>query len=529
MLKEFIKSVSIYGISPIIGKFIGLFLIPVYTRVLIPAEFGALDIYMAFAHFASALIGLELYTGVGRHYYDSDKINNKQKLNVDYYPTLKEPEEVHFTIENVTPFDDEVFSLPDLALKANLRYYYGSNEAPSAFWGKQSHDRSEKFDDFTRENSKIKNIIKEFELLEYDSEKIVAAYQWIQDNIQKTNYADDEEFDENDNINDVIKHKYGDATDIDLLLYDMLREMNIDAKMVYVADRDESILEKKAKYWQFDRSIVLVRDREDKYTFYDPSPKYLLPGSVLWYNEGLDALIVESQSENFHNTPFSNYKQNHITRLLTLKMNSDLSCIGVVTDKEKGHPARSLRLDLDETTELDQRSQLKDYYEDVFPYGHIDSITIENINDPIEPLIINSKIEMPQIGQNAQDRIILKVSDLLGYQQNEFVTDERIYPIIFKYSHEVLDLVNLEIPENYEIEEIPSEQLISNQAGACQIQVKVLNRGRVVSINRLFRLAMPFFRPDDYPGVRYLFQMRDYFNDAAIILKKIPEKPKIKS
>ena len=80
MLKEFIKSVSIYGISPIIGKFIGLFLIPVYTRVLIPAEFGALDIYMAFAHFASALIGLELYTGVGRHYYDSDKINNKQKL-----------------------------------------------------------------------------------------------------------------------------------------------------------------------------------------------------------------------------------------------------------------------------------------------------------------------------------------------------------------------------------------------------------------------------------------------------------------
>jgi hypothetical protein len=447
--------------------------------------------------------------------------NTQKSLNVEFIPSLKEPEEVHFSIDDIAPFEDEKYTLPELALKANLRYYYGTNDAPAAFWGQQSDNKEEYFRKFTDDNSSIKEIIKEFGNLPSKQEKINAAYKWIQDNIEKTGYAEDKDFDENENINDILKHRYGDGTDIDLLFYDMLREMNIDAKIAYVVDRDENLFEEKAKYWQFDRSIVTVKGEDNKYTCYDPSTKYLPFGSLLWYNEAIPALLVGSQSNDFINTTFSTFRQNHITRMLTLKMDENLSCYGIVDDIEKGHPARNLRIDLDETTELDRRSQLKDYYKKVYPYGEIDSIEITNLKDPDNSIKIRSKIFLPQIGQNTHDRIILKVSDLLGYQKNELISEKRKYPIIFDYAKEIYDIVKLEIPENYEIEHIPTEQLISNLAGACQMKVMAINNNRIINITRLFRLEVPFFKVEEYPRIRFLFQMRDHFNDAAIILKKI--------
>ena len=148
-------------------------------------------------------------------------------------------------------------------------------------------------------------------------------------------------------------------------------------------------------------------------------------------------------------------------------------------------------------------------------------VQIKNITDPSNPLNIESSIVFSQIGQKTHDRIIIRISDLLGYQKNEFVSEKRKYPILFDYAKEEYDIVKLEIPENYKIEQIPSEQLISNLTGACQVKVTALNNDRVLNISRLFRLESPFFKVEDYARIRYLFQMRDHFNDAAIILKKI--------
>lgn len=455
--------------------------------------------------------------------------NTSKKLDVEFYPSLKEPDEVHFSVDDIAPFEDEIYTLPDLALKANLRYYYGTNDAPAAFWGNQGDKKERYFREFTKKDSEIKNIINEFDYQESVTDKINSAYNWIQKNIKKTQYDDDEDYDDNEHINDVLKHRYGDATDIDLLFYDILRELNIDAKIAYVVDRDENIFEEQAKYWQFDRSIVVVKNSDDRYTYYDPSTKYLTAGSLLWYNEGISAFVIGSLNENFINTPFSGFRENHTTRMLTMRMEEDQHCEGILTDQIKGHPARDLRMDLDETTELDKRSQLKDHYKTIFPNGKIDSIQVGNLTDPEKNLVIKANIEIPKLGYSSLDRIVLKISDILGSKKNEFLSEKRDYPVLFNYASEVVDIIQVVVPMNYSIEYIPEEQLISNRAGVCQVKVNTLNQDSIIIINRLFRLEKPYFQKDEYKGLRYLFQMRDYFSDAVIILKKKSESPGEKS
>ena len=186
-------------------------------------------------------------------------------------------------------------------------------------------------------------------------------------------------------------------------------------------------------------------------------------------------------------------------------------------------------MDLDETTELDKRSQLKDHYKTIFPNGKIDSIQVGNLTDPEKNLVIKANIEIPKLGYSSLDRIVLKISDILGSKKNEFLSEKRDYPVLFNYASEVVDIIQVVVPMNYSVEYIPEEQLISNRAGVCQVKVNTLNQDSIIIINRLFRLEKPYFQKDEYKGLRYLFQMRDYFSDAVIILKKKSESPGEKS
>lgn len=79
-MKSFIKTFSLYGIVPVANKLVGFFLIPVYTRVFAPEDFGILEMFSTSAMFAVFFVSLELYTGVSRFFFEYKDFNNKRKL-----------------------------------------------------------------------------------------------------------------------------------------------------------------------------------------------------------------------------------------------------------------------------------------------------------------------------------------------------------------------------------------------------------------------------------------------------------------
>jgi O-antigen/teichoic acid export membrane protein len=79
-LKSFLKSFGIYGLIPIFGKFIGILLMPMYTRLLTPADYGAQDILVQLAVFFTFLINIEIYHGTCRHFYDRPTLEDKKQL-----------------------------------------------------------------------------------------------------------------------------------------------------------------------------------------------------------------------------------------------------------------------------------------------------------------------------------------------------------------------------------------------------------------------------------------------------------------
>lgn len=79
-LLKFLKSFSIYGLIPIFGKFISILLLPLYARLLSPEDYGAQDILVQIAIFLTFLIDMEIYSGVGRYYYERKEMQDKRLL-----------------------------------------------------------------------------------------------------------------------------------------------------------------------------------------------------------------------------------------------------------------------------------------------------------------------------------------------------------------------------------------------------------------------------------------------------------------
>lgn len=78
--KEFAKDAVVFGLGNGIKKFIGLFLLPFYTRALSPADYGILDTLATFAMFFSAFINVGLDSASGFYFFKAEDETQKGKV-----------------------------------------------------------------------------------------------------------------------------------------------------------------------------------------------------------------------------------------------------------------------------------------------------------------------------------------------------------------------------------------------------------------------------------------------------------------
>jgi O-antigen/teichoic acid export membrane protein len=68
LLRAFVKDGALYAIPSFLSRGLSLILVPLYTRVLSPSDYGSLDLLMTFAGVVNLTIALEVSQGVARFY-----------------------------------------------------------------------------------------------------------------------------------------------------------------------------------------------------------------------------------------------------------------------------------------------------------------------------------------------------------------------------------------------------------------------------------------------------------------------------
>ena len=71
MFKQFLKDSVIYGAASILVRSVSLLLVPLYTRALVPADYGVIDMLTAFTTFVNFTVALEVSQAVARYFPDT--------------------------------------------------------------------------------------------------------------------------------------------------------------------------------------------------------------------------------------------------------------------------------------------------------------------------------------------------------------------------------------------------------------------------------------------------------------------------
>ena len=79
--KRVIKHTFIYVISVILGKAVNIFLLPIYTRILSPSQYGKLDLIFVILSGLVLLASLQLESALARYFTSYKNIEERKKFN----------------------------------------------------------------------------------------------------------------------------------------------------------------------------------------------------------------------------------------------------------------------------------------------------------------------------------------------------------------------------------------------------------------------------------------------------------------
>ena len=84
-LRRLAGQTAIYGLSTIVGRLLNYFLVPIYTRVFLPQEYGVVSVMYAFVTFAYVVYTYGMETAFFRHYHmeeDKEKVYDTSLISI---------------------------------------------------------------------------------------------------------------------------------------------------------------------------------------------------------------------------------------------------------------------------------------------------------------------------------------------------------------------------------------------------------------------------------------------------------------
>lgn len=89
MLKTVLRDTIVYGLASVLSKGLGIFLIPIYTRVLSPADYGVYDLISTLGALVYLVVALEIVQGLARYWVEaSDHISRRRLASTSLWFSL---------------------------------------------------------------------------------------------------------------------------------------------------------------------------------------------------------------------------------------------------------------------------------------------------------------------------------------------------------------------------------------------------------------------------------------------------------
>jgi hypothetical protein len=312
-------------------------------------------------------------------------------------------------------------------------------------------------------------------------------------------------------LKDLIKTKTGNASDLNLMLISMMRNENIKAYPILISTISNGYVNPTfPNIGNFNYVIACAEINKQMYLF-DATSKQskidLLPSRV-WNNNGL--LLKDDKAELIS---LNNINKSHGYQAVSAKFNADGSISGSYSDKDLGMFSMSAKENFDENPD-----KYKKQYKENFSVDFTDvNAGVLDTGDFEANMKFTSNNMVDEIGKKKIFNPLL----FLNTSSNEFdQKEERKYTIDFISPFTKVKKVEIEIPEGYDVLDMPKSKKIVTDDKEISYSYVVEKNGNKIVVTSQVSVASADYPREYYPAFKQIWKVISDSESQVISLAK---------
>jgi hypothetical protein len=438
------------------------------------------------------------------------------------------------TMTNMPAFREEPRMPPEDQVRTWMLVYY-TNQAkpdPLKFW----HDLGKSFYDEMKGKMKPNDEVKKAATTiigdaATPEDKLKRLFDFCRYKIK--NVADDasgmtaeqrKKLKENKSPADTLKRAAGDGDDIDLLFAALANAAGFETRLAVSASRNDLFFDPKLPIIYFiDQSCIAVLVG-DSWRFFHPGTAYVSFGMLRWQEEGIPALVADSKEPKFIDTPMSAPEKSVEQRTANLRLAEDGTLEGDVKIIYTGHLAYEKKEYNDDDSPEQRENTLREMMQSRMGGVEISNIRIENVTEPDKPFTYSFHLKVRGYAQRTGKRLFFQPGFFQHGVKTLFPTSERKHPIYFHYPWSEEDLVMIDLPAGYALDNAEQPQSFKiDKVGAYEVSIGITADKRTLQYQRKFFFGGEgriIFQPSTYPTLKRIFDAIYEADNHTIALKQ---------
>lgn len=315
-------------------------------------------------------------------------------------------------------------------------------------------------------------------------------------------------------VKKAFQEKTGDVGEINLALYNSLRAANIDANLVVLSTRSNGIPTKLFPVI-YDYNYVIVKSIIDKETYYLDATAKLLPfGQVPIRTLNGEARIINFKEKSSWAALNPKYKSS-LNVSAKLILDEEGVFIGDLMFRRNGYFASKIRAAISSKSEDDYLES----FETKNPDLEVDDYTVINLKEPEKNLEEKFKVRL-EMDENLGNKIRINPFLFNRLKENPFKLKERNYPLDFAYARRTNYFLQLEVPENYTILELPEQKAISLPNNGGNFILRAIKKENIIKIYVRLNILKSAYSVKEYYALKEFYKQIVLAEKSYVVLEK---------
>ena len=331
---------------------------------------------------------------------------------------------------------------------------------------------------------------------------------------------------------DVFKYRYGDCKDKATLLIAMLNAVGVRATWVLVdthrgvidpalpsirGNHAIAAIEMPAGYSDPELRAVVTARTGKHYLIFDPTDTYTPIGLLGFHLQGSYGILVAGNDSQVIQLPTLAPDADVLDRTASFTLNADGTLKGTVTEARSGEAARRYRRLYNEEGEKQQREDIERRLSIDFSRFTVEADSAQNTREMSKSVVLKYSLTANAYAQPTGDLLLIRPR-VLGRNARPFNDKPRIYPIDLGETGTWRDSIDVALPPDYVVDDMPAA--VDLDVGFARYKSDVKATGSVLHYSREYVVRELDLAPEKSADVNKLMGVINADESNSAVLKK---------